>query len=98
MSKYFLLWEMDRNRTPVDHKERGAQYDGMVNMVKQYLKNGLLLDHGLFVGEGRGYAVFEGSEAQLSIMTENFVPFVNFEVHAVAAMSHLEELVQSLTG
>ena len=97
MGKFFMLWEVDHNRTPIDPKERGIQYGGMLAMVKQYIEEGMILDHGTFVGEGKGYAIFEGAMVELSKMTEKFVPFVKFKVHPIVSVSQLEEVIRSLS-
>ena len=35
MAKYFITWEVDPNRAPVDPKERGAAWLMMAEMVKK---------------------------------------------------------------
>ena len=55
MPKYFMTWEIDPTRVPTDMKERAALWGGMVEMIKQEMKEGITTEWGCFVGEAKGY-------------------------------------------
>ncbi|MCK4697656.1 MAG: hypothetical protein KAT53_05050, partial [Dehalococcoidia bacterium] len=67
------------------------------DMVKQDIQKGLTKDWGAFVGEINGYVVAEGTEVEIANLTQKYVPFVNFEVHPIASISQVEEVVKALT-
>ena len=96
MGKYLLLWQLDKSKVPVDPKERGTGWTGLMTMVKRDLKKGISKDWGAFIGEGRGYCIVEGDEAEISLMTQQYIPIVNFETHPVMSVSQVEEMLNAL--
>ena len=96
MPKYFMTWEVDPNRAPINPKERGAMWTGMVELIKQDMKEGKISDWGSFVGEGRGYSIGEQSLLDLSKDLQRFYPYVNFQVHQVMSIDEVAELSKSL--
>jgi len=97
MPKYLITWEVDPNRVPLDLKERGALWSGMVAMIKQQISDGITTDWGGFVGENKGYSVGETSELELAKLLQQFYPYVLFEVHQIASIDDIAELAKSLT-
>lgn len=97
MGKYLLLWEIDRTKAPVSPKERGAGWNALMAMVKQDIQKGITKDWGAFVGEINGYTVVEGSETEIGIMVQQFVPFVQFKVHPIASVGQVDEIIKALT-
>jgi hypothetical protein len=98
MGKHLILWSMNEARTPVDAKERGSGYGVLTAMVKQDIEKGFVKDYGAFPGEGRGYVVVEGTYLEIMKMTEQYAPYVRFEVHPAASISEVDELIKHLTG
>ena len=98
MGKYLVIWEMDNSRLPIDRKERAAGLGPLVAMVKQDIEKGKIKDWGNFVGESRGYNIFEGTEIEVMNHVQQFVPFADFEVHAIASISQVEEMIKALAG
>jgi len=96
MGKYLLLWEIDETKVPISPQERGAGWSALIDMVKQDIKKGISKDWGAFVGELSGYAVAEGTEVEIGNMTEQYVPFVRFKVHAIASVSQVDEIIKAL--
>ena len=43
MAKYFITWEVDPNRAPVDPKERGAAWLMMAEMVKKDIQEVMVM-------------------------------------------------------
>jgi hypothetical protein len=98
MGKHLVLWSMNAARIPVDAKERGSGYGVLTDMVKQDIAKGIIKDYGAFPGEGRGYTVVEATYLELMKMTEQYAPYVQFEVHPAASISEVDELIKHLTG
>lgn len=98
MGKYLLLWQLDSDRVPVDPNERAAGWTGLMAMVKQDLEKGISKDWGAFVGEGGGYAIAEGTETEVSIMTQQYSPYVQFETHPIMSVNQVEDMLKALGG
>ena len=98
MGKYLVLWKMVKARLPIDRKERAAGWGPLVAMVKKDIEKGKIKDWGNFVGESKGYNIFEGTEIKLMNHVQQFVPFADFEVHPVATIGQVEEMIKALAG
>ena len=98
MSKYLLLWQLDPARVPIDSRERGKGWGMLMTMVKTDREKGILKDWGVFPSEGRGYSIVEGSTLEVMKMTEQYAPFVRFEIHPAATMNEAEQLIRHLSG
>ena len=97
MGRYLLLWELDPTGVPVSPQERGTAWAALTDMVKKDLKKGTLKDWGTFVGEGKGYAVAEGTEVEVANALQQYVPYVYFETHPIASLSQIGEVIKALT-
>ena len=98
MAKHLIHWRLNDSKIPTDSKERGAGYEVLMAMVKQDMEKGLVKDYGAFPGEGRGYVVVEGTYLEIMKMTEQYTPYVRFEVHPSASISEVDELIKHLIG
>ena len=98
MGKYLLLWQLDPARVPVDPKQRATGWSALMAMVKKDLEKGISKDWGAFVGEGRGYAIAEGSETEVSMMTQQYNPYVHFETHPIMSVSQVGDMLKALGG
>ncbi|MBW1732194.1 MAG: hypothetical protein JRH08_11480 [Deltaproteobacteria bacterium] len=98
MGKYLLLWRLDPARVPADPKERAAGWSGLMAMVERDLEKGISKDWGSFIGEGRGYAIIEGSEIEVSLMTQQYSPYVRFEVHPIMSAGQVEDMLKAMGG
>ena len=96
MGKYLVLWELDESKIPVDPKERGSAWQMLVGLVKQDLEEGTGKDWGAFVGEHRGYTIHEGTQLEVAVTLQQYVPFVRFEVHGVETVGQVEQLIEAL--
>jgi len=94
MPKYIVTWEIDPTRVPTDLKERGILWSGMVEMVKQEIRDGITSDWGVFVGETRGYSIGGQSGLELAKSLQRFYPFITFEVHQVMSIDEVDELAK----
>jgi len=96
MPKYLMTWEIDISKIPIGREDRAAAWGPMLDMVKQGIKDGHIKDWGLFVGENRGYSIAEGTEAEISIFNQNWVPFIDFSVYPVASIGDVDKVIESL--
>jgi len=96
MGKYLVRWEIDTSRLPVSRKERAAGWKALVNFVKEDIKDGLTLDWGAFVGELRGFAIFEGDEVDINVRLQKYSPFVTFKLRAITSVEQTEQLLEEM--
>ena len=95
MAKYLLLWELDYSRTPEDPATRKQQWRAMQGAVNKQMEAGKITDWGLFVGEGKGYCIVEGSTMDVGAVTRTYSPYVIFEVKQLMT---LDEAIQNTDG
>jgi len=97
MPKYLVLFELDNSKVPIDPKERGESWGAMLDMVKQDIKDGVILDWGTFLGENRGYIICQASERELEKYLQQYVPFIIPKVYRIMSVEQIAELAKSLT-
>jgi hypothetical protein len=83
---------------PADPKERGGGWGLLMAMIKQDMEGGLVKDWGAFTSEGQGYCVVEGTNVEIMKMTEQYVPYVSFEIKPVSSAEEVNELIKHLSG
>ena len=97
MGKYLVLWEVDKSRLPISPKERGAGWGVLMKAVGESLKEGGITESwGAFVGELRGYAVWDASELEVLIEAQKYVPWVTFETHPIATIEQVNEMIKAI--
>ena len=96
MGKYLVLWEVDWTKIPIDRKERGMGWNGLLALVKSDIKQGITKDWGAFVGETKGYSIVEASEAEVGKQLQKYVPFTKFEIKAIATVDQVQEVIDDL--
>jgi hypothetical protein len=94
MGRYLLLWEIDRTKIPLDTKERGIGFEMLLGIVNEDIKKGVTKDWGAYVGEYKGYSVVEGTEVDVINQLERFSPFVIFNVHPIASVTNVGEMIK----
>jgi hypothetical protein len=94
MGRYLLLWEIDRTKIPLDTKERGIGFEMLLGIVNDDIKKGITKDWGAYVGEYKGYSVVEGTEVDVINQLERFSPFVIFNVHPIASVANVGEMIK----
>ncbi len=98
MGRYLVHWEVDQTKIPIDPKERGGGWAGLMAMVRQDLEKGVISNWGSFVGETNGYMVMEGTELEVMTSIQQYVPFCIFKVQPVSSESQVNEMIKALTG
>ena len=97
MGKYLVIWEVDKSRLPISPKERGAGWGVLMKAVGESLKEGgITKSWGAFLGELRGYAVWEASELEVLIESQKYVPWVTFETHPIATIEQVNEMIKAI--
>jgi hypothetical protein len=96
MARYLVLWEVDNSRLPVDPKERATGWKALMDLVKKDIEDGVSKDWGLFVGENRGYAIFEANEVEIGIRLQQYVPFIIFKTYPIAGVSKVEKVHKAM--
>ena len=98
MAKYHLYWRINEARMPAGAKERGGGWALLMAMVKQDMEAGILKDWGAFTSEGEGYCIVDGTNLEIMKMTEQYVPYVLFEIKPVSSIEEVNELIEHLSG
>ena len=91
-----MEWELDTNKIPISPKERGAGWLTLLQEVKKDMQSGLITAWGAYLGEMRGFSVFEGSDEEISMMVQKYVPFVYFTTHPAATVDQLVQLAMEM--
>jgi hypothetical protein len=96
MAKYHLLWEVELSRTPVDANEKRAQWQMLQAQVREQMEAGVIVEWGQFAGEPRGYTIIEGSEIDLTKLTNIYAPFVRFTSRPVMSIEQVMKASEAL--
>ena len=96
MPTYLMTWELDQTKIPIDPKERANAWLPMIQMVKQDVQSGKLKEWGTYIGEMKGFGVYEGSEEEAGKMAQKYVPFVQFTTHPIINIDQMEKLAKEM--
>jgi hypothetical protein len=97
MAKFLVLWELDWTKIPVSPQERAKGLGALLEVVKEDLKSGEFKDWGAFDDGMAGFAIMEGSELELAIELQKWVPYVKFKTHSLLSASQVEEMLKALS-
>ncbi|OHE22816.1 MAG: hypothetical protein A2Z43_09970 [Syntrophobacterales bacterium RBG_19FT_COMBO_59_10] len=76
----------------------GKDFFSFLSMVFLSIERGETKDWGEFIGESKGYSVFEGTELDLMNGLQQYVPFCIFKTHPIASESQVNEVIKALTS
>lgn len=96
MGKYLVTWEIDTTKLPTNKKDIAMGWAVLVNAVKEDLKKGLMTDWGGFVGETKGYALFDCPHLEMTKTLLQYAPFVIFTVKEVGTADDAAEVIKSM--
>ena len=96
MSKILNLWEVDSNKMPTDPAERAALIGKQIEMTKKMLDEGQIIDWGIFAGGGAGYAIAEGTDANILKRSMQFAPYIKSKPYAVLSIDEVAEVMKSM--
>lgn len=97
MGRYLVLWKMDKSRLPVNPRERASGFNALISIVKQSMEMANVRDWGAFAGEGRGYVIIEGTELELELQLQQYVPLVDFKIHPLLSLNQVEEMIAAMS-
>ncbi len=95
MPKYFMLWELDTARVPLDPKERGAAWTAMLTMIKQDMKEGKITDWGSYAPD-KGYTVTTVTDMEMAASLQRFFPYVKYQVFQAMTVDQVAEVAKSM--
>ena len=98
MAKYLILWESDMSRMPTDPNEQAALMGKHMELTKKAFDEGKITDWGLYAGGGAGYAIGEGTAADMLIGAMQFSPYYKFKAHPVLSTDEVAEVMKSMMG
>ena len=98
MAKYLMTWETDEHLWPTNSKEQAALAVKLGELVQRAMKEGKIVDWGIFVGGDRGYAIGEGNAVELYAELQQYHPYIDFMVHQVLSIDELMEAQKSRMG
>jgi hypothetical protein len=98
MSTYLLIWNLNPNYISEEPAKRAKQWQQLMKMIDEDMKRGVLKSWGSFIAEGGGYSLMEGSELDVSVMAQQYVPYVEFETHACATFEQTKQLLEAMAG
>jgi len=98
MGKYLLLWELDPTRMPVDPKERATLWGTLMARVREDIEKGVIKEWGMFVGGSSGFYVGEGSEVEISLVNQRYVPYGAFKAYPITSENQVNEMIKALSG
>ncbi|MHA2283991.1 MAG: hypothetical protein ACXAC5_24400 [Promethearchaeota archaeon] len=96
MGKYLVLWEIDASRLPISRKERATGWKALLSFVKKDISDGLTKEWGAYVGELRGFAIFEGDEVEINVRLQQYSPFVSFKLRSITSVEQAEQLMEEM--
>ena len=96
MGRYLILWEADESKIPVDAEERKAGWLMALEMTREEIKAGRTKEYGGFVGQNKGFAIYEGTIEEVSSMTLKFIPFFRFNITPLLSIDQLEAAVKTM--
>ena len=97
MARFMVAWELDKSKVPVDPKERAKAWSAMLDMVDNDMKRGGLKDWAAYAGQLKGYSVAEGSEMDVAMMCQQYVPFVEFKIYPLTSVAQMRQMLQAAT-
>jgi hypothetical protein len=83
MTKFYIRWQMDTTKIPVNPEERVKLWLSMLEMVKTDLNAGLFKDWGICSDASCGYCFSELSEVDLYTALLKWMPNIQFDVKPV---------------
>ncbi len=96
MGKFLINWKMNPAIAPTtDQKERLNNLKGLTGLVSKDLEEGKFVDWGSFGNVG-GFAIVEGTLADVAIVMSKYVPWVQFETVPFMSAKESDELFDKL--
>ena len=94
MPKFFMKWQIDTTKTPVNPEERMKLWLSMLEMVKADLEAGVIKDWGICGDASCGYAFSELSAEDLYTALLKWMPYINFDIKPVLNVNQTIESIK----
>jgi hypothetical protein len=100
MTKFMTLWKIDTTRIPEDSGERTERDSHLLNLVKEEIKKGVILDWGMFASGDviEGYTICEGAEQDIIWENLKYAPYIKFRTYPILSISHVEGILTKSIG
>jgi hypothetical protein len=98
MARHILFWKIDETKIPLDPKERATGWLFLMGLIKQDREKGLMKDWGNFLSEIEGYTIVEGSEVEIALMLQQYIPLVLFKSKTIVSADQIEEMLKAIDG
>ena len=85
MARYLAIWEADDSQAAADSNVRASRWGGLMDRVDQDMKQGAVKDFGFFVGAPNGFAIFEGTEAEVEEVIRHYAPLLSCTVYPLSS-------------
>ena len=95
MTRYFVYWKAVNSRIPENTEAKIKQSIGFYQITQEALKSGPIKAFGARPDSAVGYAIFEGSEADMARMATMFVPYFEYEVYPIMTADEMMEVLKS---
>jgi len=91
MTKFYMRWQLDPTKIPVNPEERAKLWQSMLEMVKADLNAGVLKDWGMCSDASGGYGFSELNEVDLYTALLKWMPYVTFDIKPVLTVNQTIE-------
>jgi len=92
--KFYMRWQLDPTKIPVNPEERTKLWLSMLEMVKADLNAGVLKDWGICSDASCGYGFSELSEVDLYTALLKWMPYVSFDIKPVLTVNQAIESIK----
>ena len=90
MARYLAIWEADELTMAADTTQRATRWGSLMDNVEQDMKQGAVKDFGFFAGAPNGFAIFEGTEAEVEQVIQHYGPLLSCTVYPLSSSKQTE--------
>jgi len=90
MARYLAIWEADDSTMAADTPQRASRWGSLMDSVEQDMKQGAVKDFKLFAGAPNGFAIFEGTEAEVEQVIQHYGPLLSCTVYPLSSSKKTE--------
>ena len=98
MARYLAIWEAEDSQVAAHSNVRTSRWGGLMDRVDRDMKQGAVKDFGFFVGAPNGFAIFEGTEAEVEEVIRHYAPLLSCTVYPLSSAKPDEPGTESEEG
>ena len=98
MARYLAIWEADDLTMAADTTQRATRWGSLMDNVEQDMKQGAVKDFGFFAGAPNGFAIFEGTEAEVEQVIQHYGPLLSCTVYPLSSSKQAEPVIEPGVG